>query len=489
MNHSDIEQRIGAWLDGRISEAESEALQQELRESAEARATFNRFAQLDAVIREVADTESFGAISQAGETSASIGKPSTARYFKTSLALALGVIVALSATLYIRHVNSNRSIARVNGLNGGLIWIGNGGEIVQDSDSPQTATRWSNVLNKEAELPGGTIEGTAPDSWFEMEFHDGSTAMIFGDSILTFSDQGQKELRLKQGRFSASVVPQPEGEPMLIHTPAADLTVVGTEFDVEAGPDSTMLYVREGKVQIRRMSDGKRVDVPAGYRVVAAAGSEMLPQLVTPDWTWSQTSVWENISRTGHSSSIATQETRDYDGTRNLLLSESPESLPAQDTGYTIRRGDKFEIRYVWQGGNWWAAQDQVAIKLFTTDNDLISGTRTTFATMLSEASTSSKTSAGPGTYEAGAGSATAPATEARKRLFVAIDTQDGGGELVGVAHLDNFELQVTHFPEAGLPRLDDFQLQGTPFPDSPTPPTPEIIIGGNVRNGDFNGK
>jgi ferric-dicitrate binding protein FerR (iron transport regulator) len=482
MSHSDLEQRIGAWLDGRISEAESETLQQELRESAEARATFGRFAQLDAVIREVADTQSVGAISQASGASVSISKPATNLYFRTSLALALGVIVALSATLYIRHVNSNRSIARVNGLNGSLIWIGNGGQIVQGSGSQQSPTRWSNVLSEEAELPGGTIEGTASDSWFELEFHDGSTAMIFGDSILTFSDQGQKELRLKQGRFSADVVPQPAGEPMLIHTPAADLTVVGTQFDVEAEPDSTMLYVREGKVQIRRMSDSKTVDVPAGHRVVVAAGSDMLPQLVTPDWTWAQTPVWENISLTGNSNSIATQETRDYDGTRNLLLSEQPTSLPAQDTGYTIRNGDKFEISYVWQGDNWWTAQDQIAIKLFTTDNDLISGTRTTFATMLSGTSTT------PGTYEAGGGSATTPATEARKRLFVAIDTQDGGGELVGVAHLDNFELRVTHFPELGLFRLDEFQLQGTPFPDSTPPPAPEIIIGGNVRNGDFNG-
>ena len=272
MSHSELERRIGAWLDGRISDAESETLQQELRESSEARATFERFAQLDAVMREVADTESVGAISLASGTSFSTAKRSATLYFRASLVLALGIIVAVTATLYVQHRNSNRSIARIKGLNGSLIWIGDGG---------QMRTRWSNVLSEEAELPGGTIEGTAPDSWFELEFHDGSTAMIFGDSVLTFSDQGQKELRLKQGRLSASVVPQPAGEPMLLHTPAADLKVVGTQFDVEAGPESTMLYVREGKVQIRRLSDGKTVDVPAGYRVISAADSDMVPQSLT----------------------------------------------------------------------------------------------------------------------------------------------------------------------------------------------------------------
>jgi hypothetical protein len=99
-----------------------------------------------------------------------------------------------------------------------------------------------------------------------------------------------------------------------------------------------------------------------------------------------------------------------------------------------------------------------------------------------------SGTSATAGTYEAASGSATATASEARKRLFVVIDTQDGAGELDGVARLDNFQLQVTHFPKPGQTRLDDFQLQGTPFPDPPPRPTAEIIIGGNVRNGDFNG-
>jgi hypothetical protein len=155
--------------------------------------------------------------------------------------------------------------------------------------------------------------------------------------------------------------------------------------------------------------------------------------------------------------------------------------LPAQDTEYTIRSGDLFEFRFVWMAGMWWTPQDQIAIRLFTTDNDLISGTPTTFATILSGTLIDARA------YEAASGSATATATEARKRLFIAIDTEDGGGELNGIAHLDNFQLQVTHFPEPGLPRLDDFRLQGTPFPDPLPPPAAEIIIGGNIRNGNFN--
>ena len=478
---ADFEQRIAAWLDGRISEAESETLQQELRESEEARTAFRLYAELDTVIREVADTQGVGTISKAGGSSMSTPGPAMTPFAKAALTLAAVIIVAVTGTLYYQHINANRNIARITGLNGALTWIGNGGRIVQGSGLEQEPTSWSNVLSEEAELPGGTIEGTAPDSWFELEFDDGSSAMIFGDSILTFSDQGQKELRLKQGRFSATVVPQPAGEPMLIHTPVADLKVIGTQFDVEAGPESTMLYVREGKVRTRRVSDGKKVDVPADHRIVVTADSDMLLHFVGPERIWAQTPFWENFSTSGNQDSIATQETRDYDGTRNLILSEESATLPAQDTGHTIRSGDLLDIRYVWRSDQWWTAQDQIAIKLFTTDNDLISGTPTFFATLLSGTPT------GDGEYQAGSGRATATVTESGKKLFVAIDTQDGGGEIDGFAHVDNFQLQVTRFRKPGLRSLDDFQLEGTPFPDPPPAPTPTIIIGGNLRNGDFN--
>ena len=283
---------------------------------------------------------------------------------------------------------------------------------------------------------------------------------------------------------------------MLIHTPVAVLEVIGTQFDVEAGPESTMLYVREGKVQVRRVGDGRTVDVPANHRVVATADSDMSLHFVAPKRTWAETPAWENIAASGDQDSIATQETRDYDGTRNLLLSEELASLPAQDTDYIIRLGDVFEIRYDWLGGIWWTSQDQVAIRLFTTDNDLISGTPTTFATLLSGPSTTA------GEYESASGSASSTATEARKRLFVAIDTQDGAGERHGVAHLDNFQLQVNALSRAGIASLwttfefatglattpDSFAAHRRLLPASGLA-RPRAIIGGNVRNGDFNRK
>jgi hypothetical protein len=53
--------------------------------------------------------------------------------------------------------------------------------------------------------------------------------------------------------------------------------ILGTQFKVETGLASTMLNVSEGRVRVKRLSDGSTVDVPAKHRVIAAADREMSP--------------------------------------------------------------------------------------------------------------------------------------------------------------------------------------------------------------------
>ncbi len=156
------------------------------------------------------------------------------------------------------------SIARITGLNGDLIWTGDRGQIVR---SPKVGM----------DLAGGTIEGLAPDSWFELRFNDGSTVMISGSSLLTFGDDGQKVLRLREGHLSGNVSPQPAGSPMLIRTRSAVLKVLGTQFTMEADLASTDLMVSEGSVQLQRISDGKEVVVEAQHQVTTDQDQGLLP--------------------------------------------------------------------------------------------------------------------------------------------------------------------------------------------------------------------
>ncbi|MEL6898452.1 MAG: FecR family protein, partial [Planctomycetota bacterium] len=202
----------------------------------------------------------------------------SSRLLSAMLAIATITILMLTAMLFryqnkLNVANSQdkvatpESIAQITGLRGALIWTGDRGEIVQD-------------ISVGTQLAGGTIEGLAPDSWFELQFHDGSTVMISGTSLLTFADLGQKKLRLREGRLSANVKPQPDGQPMLIHTRSAVLKVLGTQFDVEADLASTVLTVSEGKVNFWRLSDGSAVDVPAKYHVTTDSDDDLSPALL-----------------------------------------------------------------------------------------------------------------------------------------------------------------------------------------------------------------
>ena len=163
-------------------------------------------------------------------------------------------------------------IAQITKLSGPLLWTGDGGQVNRN-------------LHAGSKLFGGTIEGMGPDAWLELEFKDASQVVIAGNSILTISDLGQKELRLREGSFSANVMPQPKGKPMLVRTRSALFEVMGTRFSVDAGLSSSTLTVNEGRVRATRLSDGSSVDVFENQRVVAALGRELvaeeIPQSVT----------------------------------------------------------------------------------------------------------------------------------------------------------------------------------------------------------------
>ena len=288
-DNNDWEELIDRHLRGELDEAEKERLAELLDSNAAARQEFVEHVQWDTefaeAVRESGHSprdEDILAAERATTDAKSASKPT---FLRLMLAAAAVVIVALSAGLIYQlaspesgRLNANKLtkerrvsefIARITGLSGSLIWTGDRGQIVRD-------------VKVGTELAGGTIEGMAPDSWFELQFNDGSTVMISGSSMLTFADIGQKKLRLREGIFSANVVAQPRGKPMLIHTPSTLLEVLGTRFDVEASQASTMLNVTEGKVRVRRLSDGREVDVPAKHRVIAEGGGDLTPQPV-PD--------------------------------------------------------------------------------------------------------------------------------------------------------------------------------------------------------------
>ena len=167
-------------------------------------------------------------------------------------------------------------LARVTSLNGVVQWTGGGG-IVETIIEPR-------------DIDGGTLESMSADAWAEIQFRDGSTITISGRSLLTLSEANQKVLRLRYGNLSADVAAQPAGHPMLLHTPSAELSVLGTQFNVDAHPDATTLVVNEGLVRLKRLADGKQVDVEARHGITASLGNE---EVLTPTKRSEAVAIWQ----------------------------------------------------------------------------------------------------------------------------------------------------------------------------------------------------
>jgi ferric-dicitrate binding protein FerR (iron transport regulator) len=177
--------------------------------------------------------------------------------FLVSWRAAAAVLVLGAGALYAAWWSSQEQpIMEIAQLSGSFRWTGDGGRVQQR-------------LHRGMMLGGGTLESMDSDSWVELAFVDGTRVTVSGQSLLTVSDFGQKELHLRRGVFSADVAKQPDGKPMRIITPSAEAKVLGTQLNIVAAPFSTRLTVNEGRVRVTRLADGSTQDVPADHLVIA----------------------------------------------------------------------------------------------------------------------------------------------------------------------------------------------------------------------------
>lgn len=102
-----------------------------------------------------------------------------------------------------------------------------------------------------------------------------ATRIELDGAIRAFTDRDGKRVEVAAGIVRADVAKQPAGRSMIFATPHAEARVLGTSLRLVVDGASTRLEVREGKVRLTRLSDGKSVDVGAGFYALAAAGVEM----------------------------------------------------------------------------------------------------------------------------------------------------------------------------------------------------------------------
>ncbi|MBC8325634.1 MAG: FecR domain-containing protein [Verrucomicrobia subdivision 3 bacterium] len=266
----ELDTLLNRLVDGELTEAETARLNDILRDEPAAADEYHAFMDLHEALNAQLAMPDFTAMDKV-----IVPQPQPS-YVRPLLAMAALVMIGFFINALVQEPNQPapplvaqakgpEPIATIKGLSGSLMYTGDRGIV-------------RNNLKEGDPLGGGTIEGMTPDAWFELKFKDGSTVVISGNSMLTFSDDGQKKLRLKEGGFSANVRPQPKDKPMLVQTRTATFEVLGTRFSVDAGPTAATLTVSEGSVRATRLSDSKSVDVPAKHQVVAALDRELEPE-------------------------------------------------------------------------------------------------------------------------------------------------------------------------------------------------------------------
>jgi ferric-dicitrate binding protein FerR (iron transport regulator) len=249
---------IQRYLDGKLANDELAALNQRLREDAALRQHFRTVAEQAVAFGDMVRRETDTLVCRP------IPKPDRSVWF-TTLALAASIALLATSAWFFLHSAPSPVVTLIE-HEGSVAW--KNGDAIQSGES----------------LPAGTLETIGEASSALLRFRDGSLISLHGEAEFSFSDEGQKVLKLSRGTLSAEVQKQPAGRPMLIRTPSAVAEVVGTAFDLTARPEDTLLKVDEGLVKLKRLADGSQIDVPANRSAVASlAASDKLDAASTPE--------------------------------------------------------------------------------------------------------------------------------------------------------------------------------------------------------------
>jgi ferric-dicitrate binding protein FerR (iron transport regulator) len=256
-----------AWLDGDIGEDDFARLETALRDPQQARA-FLRDLHFDQAVARVAKAQVEGqALSSLAEQVSA--QPHSARIPRRRVrpwrVVATGGTRAAAAML-------------LAALALGLAWW-------KFSPPPVVASLMVNAggarlgaeqvaVGESREVRSGTVLVLPQHAWSTLLFNDGSLIDVLDAThVVVTVEGGGKRLMLERGELRGDVRKQAPDRPLVISTPRALTTVIGTRLTVQGG-EHERVAVEEGRVQVQRVSDHAVVQVGAGEALeVPAAGA------------------------------------------------------------------------------------------------------------------------------------------------------------------------------------------------------------------------
>jgi hypothetical protein len=185
-----------------------------------------------------------------------------------------------------------------------------------------------------AAAPGALRDGdtvaVGKSGWAWIRYADGTTLQVSADSSVTLEGSRRsdgKRVKIQHGVVFADVAPQPPDRPMVLASPHAKTTVLGTSFSLAVGRDSTKLLVRQGKVTFARTEDTAAIAVQGGQAATAAHEKPLVAEPIRS----------ELLRRLG----------------RDHFMLGIMSGLGEKWVDETRAQGCRWDLRYQHLGGNW----------------------------------------------------------------------------------------------------------------------------------------
>lgn len=262
-----LQQLISDWLDGRISEADSKILQDQLRESAKARELFREMADLDVALRSIAvgDVENplipSSVVEQAANPSSAFG----ANIWNQILLFTISLGMVGLAGYFVGKVTYEKDSSIVE-----VVDRQSKEEIEKTISGYATLRRvagieWpSGSSFREGDLlPAGVFafeQGVA-----EIDFFCGATLVVEGPAKLNLESDWM--VRVLTGRLRANVPPAARG--FVVKAGDSEIVDLGTEFAIEVGENNVRVKVIDGEVKLRGGEhDGKHLFTGQGQSLI-----------------------------------------------------------------------------------------------------------------------------------------------------------------------------------------------------------------------------
>jgi ferric-dicitrate binding protein FerR (iron transport regulator) len=124
---------------------------------------------------------------------------------------------------------------------------------------------------------GEQLVTASDDGRAVLRYADGTKVVVsFDSSVEIPAQESDVHLRLLQGTIEVDAAPQPADHPLIFATDHARYVVLGTRFRLYRETEASRLELDEGKVRLERKTDGKAVNVEAGFVAVATADTTPL---------------------------------------------------------------------------------------------------------------------------------------------------------------------------------------------------------------------